>query len=79
MSHIAIAPFSFRQFARYEDNFVDEGLDLNFAPDDSVEEKAKRGIRRINRRDAARAVGEALVNPELQGKKMTVWTNELQR
>ncbi|KAL3922346.1 MAG: hypothetical protein SGILL_002256 [Bacillariaceae sp.] len=67
------------QFARYEDNFVDEGLDLNFAPDDSPEDKGKRGIRRINRRDAARAVAAALVNPDFQGKKVTVWTNELKR
>ena len=66
------------QFARFEDNFVGEDLDLNLeaagtTPFDS------RPIRRINRRDAARAVAEALVNPDLQGKKMEVWTDELKR
>ena len=29
------------------------------------------------RRDAARAVGEALVDPDFQNKKIQVWTNEV--
>ena len=39
--------------------------------------KQRRVVRRINRRDAARAVGEALVDPDFQNKKIQVWTNEV--
>jgi hypothetical protein len=35
-----------------------------------------KGRKRINRRDAARAVAEALVRPDLQGKVVQVWTDE---
>ncbi|KAL3913060.1 MAG: hypothetical protein SGILL_006641 [Bacillariaceae sp.] len=66
------------QFARYEDNFVGEDLELNFEASGATPPE-DRPIRRINRRDAARAVAEALVNPDLQGKKMEVWTDELKR
>jgi len=34
-------------------------------------------IRRINRRDAARAVTEALIDPDFRQKKIQVWTNEV--
>jgi hypothetical protein len=66
------------QFAKYEDNFVGEDLELNFEAA-GTSSPAGRPIRRINRRDAARAVAEALVNPDLQGKKVEVWTDELKR
>mmetsp|Transcript_46654 Transcript_46654/g.53001 ORF Transcript_46654/g.53001 Transcript_46654/m.53001 type:complete len:591 (-) Transcript_46654:49-1821(-) len=37
----------------------------------------KTMIRRINRRDAARAVTEALIDPDFRQKKIQVWTNEV--
>ncbi|KAG7373283.1 NAD dependent epimerase/dehydratase family protein [Nitzschia inconspicua] len=74
--------FTTLQFARYEDNFVGEDLELNFEtvdkksnPDES--NSRSKNVRRINRRDAARAVGKALTSPELQGKIVQVWTDEL--
>jgi hypothetical protein len=37
----------------------------------------KQKVRRINRRDAARAVTEAMIDPDFRGKKIQVWTNEV--
>lgn len=81
--------YSVLQFATYEDNFVKEDLELkltevvNEAPrilPEGVEPeppKKQTKVRRINRRDAARAVGEALVDPDYHNKKIQVWTNEV--
>lgn len=84
--------YSVLQFATYEDNFVKEDLELklmevvNEAPrilPEGQEEpppppsKKAQKVRRINRRDAARAVGEALVDPDYHNKKIQVWTNEV--
>jgi hypothetical protein len=66
----------FVKFARYEDNFVGEDLELRFKTvEGSSSETPVKGVRRINRRDAARAVAQALVNPDLQGKTVQVWTD----
>lgn len=61
------------QMGCFEDNFVEESLDINYSEgdDSDQEEKLKR---KINRRDAARAACEALVNEDLQGKTVEVWT-----
>lgn len=40
-------------------------------------EKRQTKVRRINRRDAARAIGEALVDSDYHNKKIQVWTNEV--
>lgn len=63
------------KLATYEDNFVDESLDLLYqesAPNDEPDENSYRV--RINRRDAARAVSEALTDQTLEGKTVKVWT-----
>jgi hypothetical protein len=41
------------------------------------ETTTKQKVRRINRRDAARAVTEAMIDPDFRGKKIQVWTNEV--
>lgn len=70
------------QFGLFEDNFVGEDLEIQFQPVEagaSVEAFAKpavKGRRRINRRDAARAVADALTRPDLQGKTVQAWTDE---
>lgn len=66
------------QMGRYDDNFVPEDLEIIFEDKGSTafEETSKRGSRRINRRDAARAAVEALTNDELRGKTVQVWTQK---
>lgn len=65
---------SILQMTRYDDNFVDEGLDVQIEErdDDGEDEAVER--RRINRRDAARAVVNALVDDNLKDKTVQVWT-----
>jgi nucleoside-diphosphate-sugar epimerase len=72
------------QMARYEDNFVGEDLDIQMedvvsrrtGSDElaATDASAKKSRRKINRRDAARAAVEALVNQDLAGKTVQVWT-----
>jgi hypothetical protein len=65
--------YSILQMSKYEDNFVEESLDiLTEESNDSNSEDAVR--RRINRRDAARAAVDALTNKEGKGKTLQVWT-----
>jgi len=80
--------FSVLQMGKFEDNFVEEGLDLQFADaeEDTVvvdgvicstrtEENVKKAEqKRINRRDAARAAVDALLNEDIEGKKVQVFT-----
>ena len=61
------------QMSKYEDNFVDEGLDI-LTEEGRNEEGIERSRRRINRRDAARAVSEALVDENLRDKTVEIWT-----
>jgi hypothetical protein len=65
------------QMARYDDNFVDESLDIKLLAqslgDDDLKKESRR---RINRRDAARAAGDALTNDALVGKSVQVWTSQ---
>jgi hypothetical protein len=55
---------------RYEDNFVDESLDILMDQGGAEDERR----RRINRRDAARAAVDALINEQVKGKTVQVWT-----
>ena len=57
---------------RFDDNFVDEGLDV--VTEDTNAEGKDKYRRRINRRDAARAATDALTNEDLVGKTVEVWT-----
>eukprot|EP00980_Cylindrotheca_fusiformis_P003325 scaffold746_cov123-Cylindrotheca_fusiformis.AAC.13 len=63
------------QMGRYDDNFVEEGLDIQFeeAEVSSLDDSGFRG--RINRRDAARAAADFLLNKEAKGKVLQVWTD----
>lgn len=70
--------YTILQMGMYEDNFVGESLDILFEKvtkkdTDGTENKEKRR-RKINRRDAARAVSDALLDDELEGKTVEVWT-----
>ena len=58
--------------AKFEDNFVDESLDILF--DDGSDNSLEESRRRINRRDAARAVSDALTDQEKVGKAVQVYT-----
>ena len=55
----------------FDDNFVPEDLPINLT---DVDDESAGEQRRINRRDAARAVVDALTNKELVGKTVNVWT-----
>lgn len=80
--------YSVLQMGKFDDNFVEEGLDLQFAEaeEDTVvvdgvicaartEENVKKAEqKRINRRDAARAAVDALLNEDIEGKKVQVYT-----
>ncbi len=74
---------SILQMSKYEDNFVDESLDISYenASDaqqvegemdkDKIRQKSRR---KINRRDAARAAVNALLDDKLVGNSVEVWT-----
>jgi len=68
------------KMCKYEDNFVDENLDVQYDEatiydEENLQELENQNMRRrINRRDAARFTVDALINDELVGKKVEVWT-----
>jgi hypothetical protein len=66
------------QMARYDEGFVGEGLDViqeDSAKNDAEAVKdATKAKRRINRRDAAKAAVDALVDDSLRNKVVQVWT-----
>merc|ERR1712154_760945 len=80
--------YSVLQMGKFDDNFVEEGQELQYAPaeEDTVVMdgvvNAKRSARstndgmqkRISRRDAARAAVGALLDVESEGKKVQVYT-----
>lgn len=61
------------QMSRYDDNFVDENLDVKYE-DDTEPDTGEKMRRKINTRDAAKFAVDALINDELSGKKVEVWT-----
>lgn len=78
------------QMGKFDDNFVEEGQELQYAvaeEDTVVVEGVINNVKRsggryddgmqkrINRRDAARAAVEALLDEEVEGKKMQVYTS----
>jgi hypothetical protein len=73
------------QMSCFDDNFVQESLDLQYIFDDGTEDKkdisqdetrtVERSNRRINRRDAARAAVEALLDEKLADETAEVWTD----
>ena len=64
------------QMAKYEDNFVEEGQECLREEGKTMEgtDAGDRSRRRINRRDAARAVSEALTDETLRNKVVECWT-----
>jgi hypothetical protein len=66
--------YTILQMGLFDDNFVDEGQDILTEASDA--EDAEKFKRRINRRDAALGVSEALTNEELVGKTVQMWTAE---
>mmetsp|Transcript_22629 Transcript_22629/g.27746 ORF Transcript_22629/g.27746 Transcript_22629/m.27746 type:complete len:449 (-) Transcript_22629:3-1349(-) len=66
------------QFSKYEDNFVDESLDIQteIISDDTMNEDytVEKSNRKINRRDAAKSAVDALLDDSLEGNKVEVWT-----
>lgn len=63
------------QFGKFDDNFVEESLDINLDFEiHSEDDKTELMKRRINRRDAARAAVDALTNDEIVDKTVQVWT-----
>jgi len=67
------------QFSRFEDNFCEEGLDVLREDAATGAENADdagtiKERRQINRRDAAKAVVDSLLDEDLVGKTVQVWT-----
>jgi hypothetical protein len=62
------------QMSAYDDNFVEESLDVLTEDSNPEGDPKEEYRRRINRRDAARAASDALINEELLGKTVQVWT-----
>ena len=67
------------RMARYDDNFVEEDLDITYTVP-AVERGDLEGCGdnkiKINRRDAARAVVDALIEDDWRGKRIDVSTVE---
>ncbi|KAL7528678.1 hypothetical protein ACHAXR_002568 [Thalassiosira sp. AJA248-18] len=88
MEEFPSVSFSVLQMGKFDDNFVVEGQELQYAvaEEDTVvvdgvigakrrDPRENDGMqKRINRRDAARATVEALLDEELEGKKVQVFT-----
>lgn len=66
--------YSILQMGRFDDNFVSEDLEVQVEESEPATHNEKKGRRRINRRDAARASVEALMNNDIRGKAVRVWT-----
>ena len=62
------------QMSKFEDNFVQESLEIQMDRQDGSTEDSTRMKRRINRRDAAKAAVQALVDDTLVGKVTQIWT-----
>ena len=60
------------QMGKYEDNFVEEGLEVIY--ENKPELENPRQTRKINRRDAAQAAVDALTREDLVGKTVQVYT-----
>ena len=68
--------YTILQMGRYDENFVDEGLDVQYEEPVARNEDNPKNKRKINRRDAAKAAVEALTDESLLGKKVEVFTVE---
>ena len=66
--------FSILQMGQFEDNFIPEGEPISMTMSDKDEFDMDQKRRLIHRRDAAKAVVEALINPDLVGRTAQVYT-----
>ena len=66
--------YSILQMGQFEDNFLADGESISLTTDDSDEFDLVKKRRLINRRDAAKAIVDALVNPDLVGRTTQVYT-----
>lgn len=80
--------YTILQMGEFDDNFVEEGLELRFEEQHDMDSSSTTATasttttekivrRRINRRDAARAIAVALNKPDFKRSKVQVWTNEV--
>ena len=88
MEEFPSVSYSVLQMGKYDDNFVQEGQELQYAmaEKDTVVKDGVIGAakpvsddgmqKRINRRDAARAAVEALLDEDIEGKKVMCYTAE---
>jgi len=90
MEEFPSVSYSVLQMGKFDDNFVEEGQEVQYAVAEedtvvvdgvinAVKPRASSGgddgmQKRINRRDAARAAVGALLDEELEGKKVQVYT-----
>lgn len=65
------------QMSKFDDNFIEEGLEI--LRDNGESEEDQKFRRRINRRDAARAVSEALTDETLVDQTVELWTQKVGR
>jgi len=86
MEEFPSVSYSVLQLGKFDDNFVEEGQELQYA-DATDDTEVSDGVinarrienkegtqKRINRRDAARAAVEALLDENIEGKKVQVYT-----
>ena len=64
--------YSILQMGQFEDNFIPEGEAVSISDKDEFDGDRRRRL--INRRDAAKAVVDALINPDLVGRTVQVYT-----
>ncbi len=86
MEEFPSVSFSVLQMGKFDDNFVQEGLKLLYEETEEEDTLVVEGVvtakkprgngmqKRINRRDAARAAVEALLDEKFEGKKVQVYT-----
>ena len=65
---------SILQMGQFEDNFLAEGEPISLTVDDKDVFDVTKKRRLINRRDAAKAIVDALINPDLTGRTVQVYT-----
>ncbi|CAJ1947923.1 unnamed protein product [Cylindrotheca closterium] len=70
LSHIIL------QMSTFDDNFVEEGKEIVMEETGNKEFDGVIKRQRINRRDAARAVSEALTNEDMEGKMFQLYTDQ---
>lgn len=77
LSHVIL------QMGKFDDNFVEESLDITYDTvhqkeivdaDEEAKMKKEKSKRKINRRDAARAAVDALLDESLMDNSVEVWT-----